>query len=104
MAAMLRRAAVLAALLVLVPAAAAHAARDDPFASAAADDLMAAAAPSLPSGFTDTEVWSGLVTPTTLRWAPDGRVFVALKSGIVNVYDSTSDPTPTVYADLRTNV
>jgi glucose/arabinose dehydrogenase len=91
-------------MLLLVPAAAAHAAPDDPFSSAAADDLMAAAAPSLPSGFTDTEVWSGLVTPTTLRWAPDGRVFVALKSGIVNVYDSTSDPTPTVYADLRTNV
>ena len=92
-------------LLLVAPEAANAAAMDDPFSSAAADELMdAAAAPSLPSGFTDTAVWTGLVTPTTLRWAPDGRVFVALKSGVVDVFDSTSDPTPTVYADLRPKV
>jgi glucose/arabinose dehydrogenase/PKD repeat protein len=101
---MLRHAALLATLALLLVPAAAHAAADDPFSSTAADELMAAAAPSLPSGFTDTTVWSGLGTPTTLRWAPDGRVFVALKSGIVDVFDSTSDPTPTVYADLRQKV
>jgi glucose/arabinose dehydrogenase len=103
--AMLHRAAfLLIALALLAVPAEGHAAAGDPFDSGAADQLMAAAAPSLPAGFTDTTVWSGLVTPTTLRWAPDGRVFVALKSGIVNVYDSVDDPTPTVYADLRTNV
>src|SRR5215218_2963931 len=101
---MLSRVALLAALVVLAAPAAANAAADDPFSSAAADELMAAAAPTLPSGFTDSTLWNGLVTPSTLRFAPDGRVFVALKSGIVDVYDSLSDPTPTVYADLRQNV
>jgi glucose/arabinose dehydrogenase len=103
---MLHRAAFLLIVLAFLAAPAqGHAAAADPFDSGATDELMAAAlAPTLPAGFTDTAAWSGLVTPTTLRFAPDGRVFVALKSGIVNVYDSISDPTPTVYADLRTNV
>jgi glucose/arabinose dehydrogenase len=103
---MLRRAAFLIVMLAFLAAPAqGQAAAGDPFDSGATDQLMAAAlAPTLPSGFSDTAAWSGLVTPTTVRFAPDGRVFVALKSGIVNVYDSLSDTTPTVYADLRTNV
>ena len=35
---------------------------------------------------------------------PAGRVFVAEKSGIVKTFSSLSDPTPTVAADLRTEV
>src|SRR5918998_393637 len=101
---MLRRAALLLVVSAcLVLPADGQAAAGDPFDSGATGQLMAAAA-APPTGFTDSTVWSGLVTPTTLRWAPDGRVFVALKSGIINVYDSIDDPTPTVYADLRTNV
>lgn len=95
--------AVLAVLAFAWIPSAAQAAGGDPFSSGAADELMAVAA-APPAGFTDTAVWSGLSAPTTLRWAPDGRVFVALKSGIVNVYDNVNDATPTVYADLRTNV
>ena len=34
----------------------------------------------------------------------DGRVFVAEKSGLIKVFDNVDDPTPTIYADLRTNV
>ncbi len=49
-------------------------------------------------------MWSGLGNPTVLRFAPDGRVFVASKSGLVNVYDSLSDTTATQYADLRSKV
>jgi glucose/arabinose dehydrogenase len=62
------------------------------------------AALTLPQGFQDSVVLSGLEGPTAVRFAPDGSVFVAEQSGIVKVYDSLSDPTPTVYADLRTNV
>ncbi len=40
-------------------------------------------AASVPAGFTDSVVFSGLVLPTAIAFAPDGRAFVAEKSGIV---------------------
>jgi glucose/arabinose dehydrogenase/PKD repeat protein len=58
----------------------------------------------LPPGFTESTVWSGLGNPTVIRFAPDGRVFVASKSGIINVFDNLNDTTPTQFADLRTRV
>ncbi|HEU4392750.1 MAG TPA: PQQ-dependent sugar dehydrogenase [Solirubrobacterales bacterium] len=64
----------------------------------------AASGSSLPSGFRDDLVFSGLEEPTTLRFAPDGRVFVAEKAGRVLAYDSVDDPSATVFADLRTQV
>jgi signal transduction histidine kinase len=64
----------------------------------------AALAGTLPAGFNETTVWSGLGNPTVIRFAPDGRVFVAAKSGLVYVFDSLDDTTPSVYADLRTKV
>jgi glucose/arabinose dehydrogenase len=63
-----------------------------------------AAAVSLPTGFQEQIVFSGLTEPTALRFAPDGRVFVAEKSGVIKVFDSLTDTTPTVFADLRTQV
>src|SRR2546430_13703809 len=65
---------------------------------------VAARAVTLPYGFQETAVFSGLTQPTAFKFAPDGRVFVAEKSGLIKVFDSLSDPTPTVFADLRTNV
>jgi glucose/arabinose dehydrogenase len=62
------------------------------------------AASTLPPGFVDDVVFSGLTNPTAIRFSRDGRVFVAEKSGILKVFDSLSDPTATVFADLRTNV
>jgi uncharacterized repeat protein (TIGR01451 family) len=59
---------------------------------------------ALPTGFQETTVISGLSSPTVVRFASDGRVFVAEKSGIIKVFDSLADTTPTVFADLRTNV
>jgi glucose/arabinose dehydrogenase len=58
----------------------------------------------LPRGFTDTEVFSGLTIPTAVRFSPDGRVFVAEKSGLIKVFSSLSDTTPEVFADLRRQV
>jgi glucose/arabinose dehydrogenase/PKD repeat protein len=69
-----------------------------------------ASAADLPAGFQETTLpFEGishpqLNEPTVLRFAADGRVFVAQRSGQILVYDSVDDPTPTVFADLRTPV
>ncbi len=59
---------------------------------------------ALPSNFDATAVLSGLALPTAVRFAADGRVFVAEKSGQILVYNNLSDPTPTVFTGLETNV
>ncbi|MDQ1522074.1 MAG: hypothetical protein QOI55_3147, partial [Actinomycetota bacterium] len=63
-----------------------------------------AAASTLPAGFSDRVVASGLSKPTAFDFAPDGRLFVAEQRGIVDVFDNVNDPTPKVFADLRTEV
>ncbi len=63
-----------------------------------------AEAGTVPAGFQDSVVFSGLDTPTSVRFAADGRVFVAEKSGIIKVFDDLSDPTPTVFANLNVQV
>jgi len=66
--------------------------------------VQAAAEPALLPGFQDEVVFDGLALPTNFRFAPDGRVFVAEKSGQIKVFDSLEDTTPTVFADLRGDV
>jgi glucose/arabinose dehydrogenase/PKD repeat protein len=88
----------LAALLAAPAAARAGKSLTDTFAES---ELAAAAAPT---GFEETVVFSGLLDPTQVRFAPDGRVFVAQKSGLVRVFDNLSDTTPTTYTDLRSKV
>ena len=51
-------------------------------------------AATLPTGFHETVVFSGLTEPSNIRFASDGRVFVAEKSGLIKVFDSLSDTTP----------
>src|SRR5215217_2353558 len=63
-----------------------------------------AAAATLPPGFQESTVFSGLTNPTAVRFAPDGRVFVAEKRGVIKVFDSLADTTPDVFADLNVNV
>ena len=55
-------------------------------------------------GFQESVVFSGLTNPTAVRFATDGRVFVAEKRGVIKVFDSLTDPTPDVFADLNANV
>jgi glucose/arabinose dehydrogenase len=62
-----------------------------------------AAAPQEP-GFQETVVFSGLDNPTVIQFSPDGRVFVAEKRGVIKVFDSLTDPTPDIFADLNVNV
>jgi glucose/arabinose dehydrogenase len=41
------------------------------------------AVPALPDGFRDEVVLDGLKNPTNVQFSPDGRVFVAEKSGLI---------------------
>jgi glucose/arabinose dehydrogenase len=72
--------------------------------------VLAALGPSmaytatLPPGFQEKIVFSGLTQPTAIRFSQDGRVFVAEKQGVVKVFDSLTDSTPDVFADLNVNV
>jgi glucose/arabinose dehydrogenase len=60
---------------------------------------MAAAA--VPPGFQEQVVFSGLVRPTNLEFAADGRIFVAEQRGTIKVFDDLADPTATVFANLQ---
>jgi glucose/arabinose dehydrogenase len=62
------------------------------------------AAAAVPAGFTEVTAFSGLVNPTAVRFAPDGRIFVAEKRGTIQMYDGIGDTSPVQVADLRTEV
>jgi glucose/arabinose dehydrogenase len=55
---------------------------------------------TVPAGFNDETVIEGLSNPTMVRFAPDGRVFVAEKGGKILVFENLQDPTPEVFANL----
>src|ERR1700704_5632326 len=42
-------------------------------------------AATVPAGFTDTTVASGLTSPTAMQFAPDGRLFVCEQGGRLRV-------------------
>src|SRR5262249_55044640 len=56
------------------------------------------------AAFQQTVVFRNLTEPTAVEFASDGRVFVAEKSGIIKVFASLTATTPTVFADLTTQV
>ena len=64
---------------------------------------MPATAATLQPNFQESTVFSGLTNPTSVRFAPDGRVFVAEKSGLIKTFDSLNDGTASVTIDLTTN-
>ncbi len=63
-----------------------------------------ALAQALPPGFQITNAITGRSDPTAVRFARDGRVYIAQKSGQIYEYDHIADTTGTQIADLRTNV
>lgn len=65
---------------------------------------VAAVGATVPTGFADEEVWTGLDHPMAVAFAPDGKVFVAEKRGTIRVFSSLADTTPTTFADLSVNV
>lgn len=63
--------------------------------------------PVPPPGFTISVAIGGhgeLTTPTAMAFAPDGRMFVAERAGLIKVFSGSGDTTPTTFADLRTEV
>ncbi len=74
------------------------------FPAGAAPAKAAVTTASVPSGFTDRLVWSTPSPPTVVSFAPDGTVFVGLKSGKILAYDSLSDTSPTTVGDISGDV
>ena len=58
----------------------------------------------LPSGFQDTVTLSGMTNPTVVQFAPDGRIFVGQKNGVIKVFASLTDTNPVTFADLSAEV
>src|SRR5262245_53619976 len=63
-----------------------------------------AGASTVPDGFRDSVVLSGLTNPTVLQFAPDGRIFVGQKNGVIKVFQSLTDTNPVTVANLSTEV
>jgi glucose/arabinose dehydrogenase len=63
----------------------------------------AADAATYPAGFEEQTIVSGLTRPTTVAWAPDGRMFVAEKDGVLKVV-APGGSTATVVADYSAQV
>jgi glucose/arabinose dehydrogenase len=61
-------------------------------------------ASALPTGFQEITIFTGLINPTAIEFAADGRVFVAEKSGKIKVFSNLNDSTPDLFADLGPNV
>jgi glucose/arabinose dehydrogenase len=63
-------------------------------------------AASLPQGFTDSPVVSGLTNPTDMEFAPDGRLFVTEDAGRLRIAkpDGTPDGTLATFLDISTKV
>ena len=68
------------------------------------DRTFRTGSPGMLPGFQETTVFSGLEAPTAVRFAPDGRIFVAEKPGGIKVFDGVGDTTPTLVATLRPQV
>jgi glucose/arabinose dehydrogenase len=56
------------------------------------------------TAFRAEPVITRLNKPTAVRFASDGRVFVAEKTGVIKAYPGLADTDPTIVADLLTNV
>jgi len=63
-----------------------------------------AGASTLPTGFRDSVVLSGLTNPVVLQFASDGRIFVGQKNGVIKIYQSLTDTNPVTFANLSGEV
>ena len=61
-----------------------------------------AAAATLPAGFTESQVASGLASPTAMQFAPDGRLFVCEQGGRLRVIKNGA-LLPTPFVTLTVN-
>ena len=63
-----------------------------------------AAAAELPAGFEDLVLATGLDTPTAIDWAPDGRLFIVEKVGVLKVVVPARAPEATTVLDISDHV
>ena len=75
-----------------------------PIAGVLPTQPAAAAAAFADPHFRESTVFSGLTKPTSVRFATDGRAFVSEKGGVIKEFDSLTDTTATVVADLSADV
>ncbi len=66
--------------------------------------LASSASADVLAPFKETPVITGLTSPTAVRFAPDGRIFVAEQSGLLKVFSGLGDSTPDIAVDLRNEV
>ena len=66
--------------------------------------LTSSGASALPPGFQESTEFGGLIRPTVVRFAADGRVIVAEQSGVIKSFSGAGDTTPETVADLRLRV
>ncbi len=64
---------------------------------------VTAQAQTAPGGFVVETVVPNLTTPTAIAFAPDGRMFIALKSGVVRIF-SNNQLLPTPFIDISDQV
>ena len=70
-----------------------------------ATGVAAESSATVPSGFRDELVWGGLPDhPMVVAFSPAGKVYVGLKGGVINEYDSLTDGTATQLTDLSSQV
>jgi hypothetical protein len=58
-------------------------------------------AATLPAGFQESIAFSGLTNPTVVRLSPDGRIFVAEKSGVIAASSESTQPLAPPYPTTR---
>ncbi len=59
---------------------------------------------AVPANFQETTAFSGLTHPTVVRFAADGRVLVAEKSGFIKSFSGLNDTSAETVVDLRRKV
>lgn len=55
-------------------------------------------------GFRVTTILSGLNEPTAVAFAPDGRIFVTERGGVIKAFDGMADTTSTTVVDMSAEV
>ena len=58
---------------------------------------------NLPAGFTETIVASGLMAPTAMELAPDGRIFVTQQTGDLRDQGGCAAPHPVLTLDVNSS-
>jgi len=59
---------------------------------------------ALPPGFVAETVMTDLDRPVTIRFGPDGRIWIAEQAGLIRIFDGLEDPRGRIFADLREEV